>query len=453
MSYKVKIIISALAVQVCMLLHAKQQTSQPASFLRVTVTPPEAVVMIDGIPLPSSSTTITNIPAGTHVVKASLAGYSDLQHSVTITPGQRLVLQLQMERLSGLLLIHSSPQGADIRINGMDRGKTPCFITDLPLGKYTISFNKTGYLQKQFEVEITDRIPRKISVDLTSDSAVLVLDSIPSGANVTINGISKGSTPCRIENVPAGENKLEISLNGYDTYVSTLKLNPGEIQQLTAKLNARPSSLRIVSIPEKARIYIDNQFEGEAPVEKKDLKPGSYRIRAELPGYELMARTIEIKQASSIVEEFRLQSNSGALQITTEPAGVQVFIDGQERGITTARNDQTDKISEPLKIPLIPAGTYELKLEKKGYVPVTEKITIEHDKTTTITKSLVRRFIPDVEIRTENEVIRGMLIEVNPRRYVRVEVKPGIIRTIPESEIRVRSPIKETPEKKNETAE
>jgi len=173
--------------------------------------------------------------------------------------------------------------------------------------------------------------------------------------------------------------------------------------------------------------------------------PGSYRIRAELPGYELMARTVEIKQASSVTEEFRLQSNAGTLQIITEPAGVQVLINGQDKGVTIARKDNTDKISESMKIPYLAPGEYELKFEKTGYVPSAETATVERDKTTSVTKILVRRFIPDVEIRTEKEVIRGMLIEDSPRRYIKVEIKPGIIRTIPAAEIRVRIPIKENP--------
>ena len=91
-----------------------------------------------------------------------------------------------------------------------------------------------------------------------------------------------------------------------------------------------PSSLKIITIPEKARIYVDNQYRGESPVELIPFSAGTYRVRAELSGYELVARNVDLKPAENRVEEFRLQPNSGAISVVTTPAFVSIKVDGKE---------------------------------------------------------------------------------------------------------------------------
>jgi len=436
-------LVAAACLGFALSVHAGSRDEEPASFLRVVVTPPEANVTVDGEQQVQMPITLTNLVPGTHLIIANYPGYSELRRSIELGAGQRTVLQLQMEKLGGLLLLHSTPAGADVQVSGSDRGRTPCLLTDLPFGKHKIRFSKTGYLPRELEIDIADRVPQKLAVDLTSDSATLVLNSVPPGAQVTLNSISRGQTPCRLDKIPAGESVLEMSIDGYEPYRGTLKLAAGEIQELSPRLTAKPSDIRIVSIPEKARIYVNNQFQGEAPVDMKNLAPGSYRIRAELSGFEVLARSIELKQASHVVEEFRLQSNAGSLQVTTEPAGVQVFVNGQDKGATTSQEGQTDRISEPFKVELLPPGTYEIRLEKKGYAPATEKVTVERDKTATLQKALVRRFIPDCEVRTATDVHRGVLLEVDPAGNVKLEVRPGIVKTIPAADVRARIPIRE----------
>ena len=65
------------------------------------------------------------------------------------------------------------------------------------------------------------------------------------------------------------------------------------------------ASLRVVSIPEKARVYVKDEFRGVTPLNLPNLQPGSYRVRVELPGFETDARTIELPRGGAKTEEFR----------------------------------------------------------------------------------------------------------------------------------------------------
>ena len=82
---------------------------------------------------------------------------------------------------------------------------------------------------------------------------------------------------------------------------------------MPAPLKAVPAGLTVHSIPEKARIYVNNQFHGEAPIVMTNLPPGEYRLRAEKRGYETDARNITLKPEDQLSEEFRLQRNSGGV--------------------------------------------------------------------------------------------------------------------------------------------
>lgn len=415
----------------------------------ITTQPAGAALTVDGVKRGVAPVTLSGLPAGDHLVVAALAGHEDARKTVIlIAENPRTEVDLRLEPIAGLVLIHTEPAGAEVKVDGADRGRTPLFLSDILLGKHRVQLALQGHQPKEIDLTIRDRTPQKIAVSMTSDSAKIILDSTPTGAAVTLNGIDKGKTPCALDRIPAGDSKLEVALQGFETYTQTLKLAAGQEEKLTALLKPVPATLMVVSIPDKARIYVNDQFRGAAPLTLKDVAPGSLRVRAELRGYEADARTIELKQAQQLTEEFRLTKNGGALEIVTEPAGVKVFIDGEEVGTTIAKVSEADTVSEPLQIDLLTAGPHEVQLTRKGYFNKALDIVIEKDKTEALHEILNRRFIPDYEVGTPSEIVRGVLIEKDPLGNIKMEVKPGVFKTIPAKDVRTCVPLKEKPEVK-----
>ena len=408
----------------------------------VTTVPAGATVICDGSAAGAAPVTIKSLAPGNHLLIARHPGYHELRRTISLQPGQTLPVSINLQPVTGLVIIHSSPEGAEVEIDGASKGRTPLLLTDLKVGEYMVSLKKIGYVDKKVDLKIEDRIPKKISIDLTSDSAKLILKSIPSGAAVAVNGLARGSTPVTVERIPAGETKVEFTLEGCEPYSRTVKLAAGETQEMNAKLREIPGQIKVVSIPASARIYMNNQFKGESPVTITNLAPGDYRLRAELTAHKPSARTITLKRAEQVVEEFRLQSNSGALELVTEPAGVKIFIDDREIGETKAKPDKTDRISETFKDETVPVGKHEVKLNKEGFFSKTFTITVEKDKTVSRHEKLERRFIPDYEVTTPSRVYQGVLIQIEPTGAVRLEINPGIIKTIPARDIRDRRPIR-----------
>jgi len=431
----------------CLALPASQLRSygqeEPPCQVRVVTSPERAAITFDGEHKGASPLYIRTAKPGAHILSATLQDYKNYRKTLKLAPGERTTVDIRLEPVLGLVLVHSDPSEADVQVGGVDRGQTPLLITDLPIGKYRLRFSKPGYISKEIELTIPSRVPQKLNAQLTSDFAALVLDSLPSGATVNLNGVERGKTPCSIDRVPTGDSTLEISSPGYHVYREKLKLSAGETQDLVATLKAIPSKMKVVSVPPGARIYVDNQFKGEAPVELTNLEPKSYRIRAEMTAYEMMLRTVTLVRGSDVVEEFRLQRNCGVFELTTQPAGVSVFIDAKKAGVTEAKPNQTDRVSELFVVDLLPVGTHEVTLTKKGFFVGELTIEVERDQTVAQHYALKRRFIPNYEIRTATEIYSGVFVEKDPKGNVKLELRPGIFKTVPRKEIRSGRPLRE----------
>lgn len=407
--------------------------------IHVITAPAGAMVSCDRGSPELSPATFTNVPPGDHLIIVSKSGYHEVRRTVTLQPGQRTPADISLTPLTGLALIQSEPPGAVVTIDDIERGKTPILVTDLPLGRYRVRIGIPGFPPKEVSLDLADRIPVLKNVDLQSDTARIEIATDPAGAAVTVNGISGGTTPCKLDRLPVGESTVAVTLPGYQPERRVLRMGPGQQEALHIALTPLPAGLRVVSIPDKARIYIDNQFQGEAPVQIAALAPGEHRLRAELAGYDPMARTVTLDRGASVVEEFRLDRSAGVIELTTEPAGVTVLVDGKKAGETKAVAHDT--ASQPLRLDLEP-GKHEVRLTKKGFER--EQFTIElarNEELRIPVKRLRRQFAPDYEVITSAGVERGMLMSIDDGGNVKLETRPGIYKTVPKKDIRSAGPI------------
>lgn len=317
--------------------------------VRITSDPDAADVTFDGSMRGQTPLTIRDAAPGPHLLRLAKPGYRDLLRSLELAPEQRMMLQLALEPVTGLVLVHTDPSGGAVEIDGAHRGTTPLLLTDLPVGRYRVHVALTGYLDRDLDLVIEDRTPIYLATELSSDSATLTLTSTPAGADVALNGLAKGATPCTIDRVPAGENELEVTRAGYHPFKRAIRLAAGQTEKMTMKLEPLPASLSIVSIPAGARIYLDDEFKGKAPITLDRLEPGAYQIRAQQEGYEMLTRPVTLSRAQKRTEEMRLVSNAGSLEVVTHPPGIKVLVDGKARGVTVA-NEATEEalISAPL---------------------------------------------------------------------------------------------------------
>ncbi|MBU0679447.1 MAG: PEGA domain-containing protein [Verrucomicrobia bacterium] len=404
--------------------------------ITVTTSPSEAVIVHNGKQMQASPVTLKGLEPGTHLLLARKEGFRDERKTISLLPRQKAAVHLKLEPLFGLVLVRSNPEGAEVDVSGAFRGKTPLLIPDFPLGEHRVKLQLDGYVEKEVEVTCDDRTPQSIFVDLSSDSASVAITSDPSGAAVFVNGSPRGNTPCVLDQIPAGKAGVELKLDGFYPYREKMVLHAGQRYEINSQLRPMPGTLRAVSVPAGARVYLDNQYRGDAPLTVNDLEPGSYRLRVELTGYAPSARTIEITSTDSPVEEFRLAKNSGMIEVVTEPANVKIYIDGEYRGRTKSGN--TDVVSEPFTVDLLSEGEHTLQLTLRGYMSVKRRVGVKANEIQAQHEKMERLFIPDTIVRTGDgagDKLDGVLIARHPNGDVELEVRPGVIVKIPAGDI------------------
>lgn len=396
---------------------------------RITVSsrPDQAPVACDGIVRGVTPMTVSGLSAGPHLIAVEMAGYLPVQRTVVVAAGGKSIVDITLERPTGLVLLRSTPAGADIEINGAHRGKTPLLLTDLLLGKYRLKASALGYLSRDVEFEIESRSPQLVSVSLASDSSVLAVTTQPPGASVKVNGLSKGVTPCTLDRLPAGENELVISLPGYVVYRSKIKLLANEEETLDISLKPVPGVLSVITLPSGARLFMDEKLCGQTPMTLDSIEAGSHVVRAEMEGYAPVTKTIDFQQGEKKVEELRLERNVGTLEVMARPEGIKVFVDGSELGsVLLAPDSPVARFSHDIAV-----GGHVVSLRLKGYGQVERRVMIEKGQTVTLKEVLKRVFIADTRITLRNgDVVTGILAEKLPEGDIRLETQIGIYKTI-----------------------
>jgi serine/threonine protein kinase len=140
----------------------------------------------------------------------------------------------------GSVYINSVPAGADVLFEGTRlRDKTPLTVDKVPVGtRPTIRIELAHYGPHE---EVLD-IPKsgaeiKVMAYLTAITGKIIIDSVPPGAEIHINGRMRGRTPTTINDVDMDSARvLELRLKDYQLFVQDLVWPADGKIQINAKL-------------------------------------------------------------------------------------------------------------------------------------------------------------------------------------------------------------------------
>lgn len=420
---------------ICLMLPAALLADPAQTRVSVTSQPSGATVVVDGMDRGTTPVTLFDLAPGRHHLKYRLAGYVERNRFIDLNAEPYIEKNEVLEEEKGLLLIKTEPAGCDIQVNGMSIGRTPRLVTNLAAkDSYNVKLRKTGYQDQTFVLKFDGRRPIVREETMVLASGTIDVMSEPTGAEVTVNGIVRGVTPLKVKEVPRGRAVVKFHLDGFEDEVRELAINAGDVQTLPIVLKGLPGTLHLVSVPEGARFYVNDEARGKGPLALTGLKPGDYLVRAELEGYGTMSRTVTIGNGQSPREEFRLSNVMGRLEVRTNPVGAQLVFDGRVIGVTKSADPNAD-LSDAFPIENVYEGEHTLVVRKDGYQEATGHPKVKNSKTSPCTVRLRRVFVPDVEIVTARGSYRGMLVS-NTADGVVVEVSLGITRSFPRDEIR-----------------
>jgi hypothetical protein len=425
-------VLSVCCALLCALSAAGQEV--PAR-LDVTVQPEGAKVFVDGRLHGPAPCSVFGLEPGRHLLRVEAPSCVAQHAFVQIGPGEFVQRHFQLAEEKGIILVKTTPAGADVKCNGVSLGVTPLLVTSLASGRsYSLVLSLNGYQTKKIEVRTEGRRPLVREETLSLDSGVVDCSTEPAGATVIVNGVERGVTPVKLENVPKGLATIVFRLAGYEEETRELRMQAGASQTLSLRLKGRAAQLKVVSTPEGARVFLDDDFKGKTPLSLSSVKPGDHSLRVELDGYAPVTRSITMANAGAATEEFRLESTLGRIEVITTPPGAKISVDGRAVGTTAAQGDSNK--SKLLAVERVAVGAHTVLVHCDGYEDRGYKINVASRETTQLYARLKRIFTPDTLLDTTRGIVRGVLVERDPLGNITLETAPGVQQRVMAADIR-----------------
>lgn len=155
----------------------------------------------------------------------------------------------------GWLLVRTFPPGATVSVAGVDRGRTPLSLSDVPHGVHQIEIQAPGYASETREVDISAAAAvAAVSVELTpggappppsepaparaesprpgpaaadagrGDVGSALIESRPAGARVVVDGDPAGITPLVLTELRSGRHEVRIEQDGYLPWITEVEV-------------------------------------------------------------------------------------------------------------------------------------------------------------------------------------------------------------------------------------
>jgi PKD repeat protein len=246
-------------------------------------------------------------------------------------------------------------------------------------------------------------------VTVTVQSGTLAITTVPQKANVFVDNVFKGVTPLTLTDTPSGYHVLRITLPGYDDYITGATVEPSKTVLVRAALRKsgtgttattvpattattplppQNGSVAVTSVPNGASVTLDGRYEGTTPVIILDVLPGNHEISLTYPGYAPLKQSISVGSFqttavnANLVVSTGAPTGTGSLTVLTDPAGAQVMVDGDVKGVS------------PATIPGLTAGTHTVLLKLEDYNDLSTTVNITAGQTQNYTTGLKKAFRP-----------------------------------------------------------
>ncbi len=331
--------------------------------IELNITPgDELSVVVDGtrkIPQNVSPMVIDDLSAGDHSFIIRRDGYEDKELLIVVKAGQSMATNVELKASaagqSGFYL-ETDPPGCTVEVDGrIIDDKSPLTVSDLQPGNHAVKLSKEKYRDMRFEVEIKKGEKQNLPLKKLELAKVEVtFNTTPQGSPVTLvedgRRIDLGTTPasyevytektyrveyeCGREKVVKDVQKSDIASGGDRVNLAAVECDSGagsgsggRRPTVATGSGTRPSAgtpsagTQPAAVPTPAAsgegylsvqtkpwsmVYINGTFIRNTPVVKTPLKPGTYNIMVENPGFGIKRQfsvKIQAGQTTTLVEK------------------------------------------------------------------------------------------------------------------------------------------------------
>jgi hypothetical protein len=215
-------------------------------------------------------------------------------------------------------------------------------------------------------------------------SYLIGIESVPPGAEITIDGRSYGPTPFR-NKVPEGNHELVLTKEGYEPLSTRLVIERASYKKtfsynlVKAVLNPTLSIQAKDDTAEGAEIAIDGAPAGTIPLQTT-LPVGRHFVEMKKAGFLSYSEWVELSEGGTSTLSITLTPEKKGASLRVEgTAGAQVFLDGMLVG------------ESPLSLEKLGEGRHLVQVKKEGFVEYSEWIEFKEAEVSTVAATLSPR--------------------------------------------------------------
>ena len=232
-------------------------------------------------------------------------------------------------------------------------------------GSYTLSARKAGYRDLRESVEVTRDTQQAFRFQLDKLPGTLALSTAVEGAEVLVDGESRGRTPLPPLELSPGEYQITVRADRYQDFTARVTIDGGgSSQTLDASLAPRWADVTFASQPAGARVRLDGEELGKTPL-AAEILDGAHSYSLLLAGYKPHRGRLEVTaEESQTLPAVRLRPADGNLVLSSDPAAATVTVGGVYRGET------------PLDLYLEPDKEHQISISKAGHQTSQQQVRI-----------------------------------------------------------------------------
>ncbi len=310
---------------------------------------------------------------------------------------------------SGTVTISSTPERAEILVNGSSRGTTPATLEALPVGKYIIELRKEGFNPAYKTVALLDKQNLDVSLKLEETKGLLLVDSVPQNVDVLIDGVSQGNTPLLLTDLPLGSYKLDFNSPIHLPHTMQAELAGRKPVLVKAELISNTATVIMGSTPEGADVMINGVLRGTTPVTIDDVVAGNADVKVAKVGYKPYERQMNLEVTRTYEIKAELEALPSGIAVVSEPAGAAVSVDGDKVGTAPFTVNVED-------------GVREVEVALRGYETITTNVVLEPN----VIKELEFKLVKNSGTLVLDTEPAGVKVFINGELAAVTEAKGGI---------------------------
>ena len=382
-------------------------------YVMFNVTPANAIVELDGMPLDVDSEGYAekSMPYGTYDYRVSCTNYHTEAGKLTVSSEGKVEKNISLRPNFGWIKLDGDEGslGADVYIDGERVGQLPFITKELKSGTYSVKVVKNMYKSYEEQVTVSDNETLTLKVQLQPNFGRISFKSVNEfhGAHVYIDNERVGQLPFTTDKLASGTYRIKILKSLYKPFEQQVTVTDNNTTSLDVTLVPNFANITLTTDTE-SEIWIDGRQRGKGKC-TLNLELGEYTVEVKRPSHRTVSDVITVSELTD--RTIQLSSPTpiyGIMDISSTPSRATVLVDGVEVGQT------------PLILDNVLVGSRKVTLKKEGYELYEKAVTFTENADNALAITLVET--PKVSV-----AINGpkKTYTVNGVSFTRVDVEGG----------------------------